>query len=44
VDNTVINGKIVMVNKQLPHIDEQKIAVEATQAAEKVWEHFYRGW
>jgi putative selenium metabolism protein SsnA len=43
VDTTIINGDIVMENKQLPHIDEQKIAVEATRAAEKVWTRFYNG-
>lgn len=42
VDTTIINGRVVMENKQLPHIDERKIAYEATKVAEKVWERFYK--
>ncbi|NIR46967.1 MAG: putative aminohydrolase SsnA, partial [candidate division Zixibacteria bacterium] len=40
VDTTIINGEIVMGNQQLPHIDEAKIAVEAREVAEEVWQAF----
>lgn len=41
VDTTIINGQIVMENKQLPNIDEEKIAFESRRCAERVWEKFY---
>ena len=41
VDTTIINGQIIMKNKQLQHIDEDKIAVESRRCAERVWERFY---
>ena len=40
VDTTIINGQIVMQGKQLPNMDEGKIAVEARRCAEKVWNRF----
>lgn len=40
VDTTIINGNIVMENKQLPQVDEQKIAAESRRVAEKVWKRF----
>lgn len=41
VDTTMINGRIVMQNKQILGIDEQKIASEARRCSEKVWQKFY---
>ncbi len=40
VDTTIINGQIVMQGRQLPNIDEEKIAAEAKQCTVKVWKKF----
>lgn len=40
VDTTIINGKIVMANKQLLTVDEAKIAHQAQICAKQVWERF----
>jgi putative selenium metabolism protein SsnA len=41
VDTTLINGQIVMKNKQLLEIDEEEIAAKALPVAERVWTRFY---
>ncbi|MFQ5605615.1 MAG: putative aminohydrolase SsnA [bacterium] len=41
VDTTIINGKIVMQNKRLLHIDEQEVALRARACADKVWKRFH---
>jgi putative selenium metabolism protein SsnA len=38
VDTTIINGRIVMQNKQVPIIDEKRISGEAQRCAERVWQ------
>ncbi len=40
VDTTIINGKIVMQNKQIIGIDETQIAHDASVAAKRVWKKF----
>ncbi len=42
VDTTIINGRIVMQNKQIAGIDEGRIFKDSWRCAEKVWERFYR--
>ncbi len=37
---TMINGRIVMQNGELPGIDETEIAAESRKAAERVWKRF----
>ena len=37
VDTTIINGRIIMKNKQLVNIDEQEIAARSRELAEQVW-------
>lgn len=39
---TMINGRIVMQNGELPGIDEAKIAAESRKVAEAVWKRFSR--
>lgn len=38
VDTTIINGRVVMHNRQLQGIDEQAIFARARELADKVWE------
>lgn len=40
VDTTIINGRIVMQNKQIPGLDESEIAARSWECAEKVWKRF----
>ncbi|RMF63907.1 MAG: putative aminohydrolase SsnA [Calditrichaeota bacterium] len=40
VDTTIINGRIVMQNKQIPGLDEEGIAAHARECAEGVWKRF----
>ncbi|MBF0277552.1 MAG: putative aminohydrolase SsnA [SAR324 cluster bacterium] len=40
VDTGIINGKVVMQNKHLPGIDEEKIAIESHKCAQRVWDRF----
>ena len=40
VDTTIINGRIVMQNKQIPGIDEEEIAEKSRDFADKVWRKF----
>jgi len=41
VDTVIVNGKVVMKNKIIEHIDEEKIAHDARQVSERVWKKFY---
>ena len=38
VDTTVINGRVVMLNRQLTDLDEHEICAKSRALAEKVWE------
>lgn len=40
VDTTIINGKVLMANKQLLTLDEQQVAREAQKHAQAVWDRF----
>ena len=40
VDTTIINGRIVMQNKQIPGIDDEEIAEKSREFADKVWRKF----
>ncbi|MBF0289548.1 MAG: putative aminohydrolase SsnA [SAR324 cluster bacterium] len=40
VDTSIINGQVVMENKQLVGIDEEKAAVASQRCAERVWSKF----
>jgi putative selenium metabolism protein SsnA len=40
VDTTIINGKIVMRNKELVNIDEDEIAAKSREFAAEVWKKF----
>ncbi len=42
VNTTIVNGKVVMRERVIPHIDEEKIAYEARVVARRVWERFER--
>lgn len=43
VDTTIINGKVVMRGKALPHLDEARLASDSRRCAEKVWDRFKNG-
>ncbi len=40
VNTTIINGKIVMRDREIVTLDEEEIAFEARQVARKVWDRF----
>ncbi|MBF0208342.1 MAG: putative aminohydrolase SsnA [Oligoflexia bacterium] len=40
VDTTIVNGKILMQNKQLVGIDEERIAARSLELSRKLWERF----
>lgn len=40
VDSVIINGKVVMQNRELPGLDEAEIYAKARELAGKVWERF----
>lgn len=40
VDTTVINGKVVMENRKLVNIDEQRIMAKSRELASAVWKRF----
>lgn len=40
VDTTVINGKVVMENRKLVNIDEERIMARSRELAAKVWKRF----
>ncbi|NOX37910.1 MAG: putative aminohydrolase SsnA [Calditrichaeota bacterium] len=42
VNTTIVNGRVIMRDRQLLHIDEEKIAYEARVVARRVWERFYQ--
>ncbi|MDQ7025202.1 MAG: putative aminohydrolase SsnA [Anaerolineae bacterium] len=41
VNTTIINGKVMMHDKIIGHLDEVKIAAESRKIAEKVWQKFH---
>ena len=41
VDTTIINGKIVMRHKELPHLDEPRIAAASRAVAARVWRRYH---
>ncbi len=41
VNTTIIHGKIVMRDGELPHLDEEKIASASRLSAEAVWKRFH---
>ncbi len=43
VNTTIINGKIVMHDRRLLNIDEEKVAFEAQRVARQVWNRFSIG-
>ncbi|MCB0036056.1 MAG: putative aminohydrolase SsnA [Anaerolineales bacterium] len=40
VNTTIINGRVVMHDKEIPHIDEAKLAAESRVVAARVWENY----
>jgi len=42
VNTTVVNGRVIVRDGQLPHMDEEKIVYEARVVARRVWERFYQ--
>ena len=40
VDTTIVNGRVIMQNKQIAGLDEKEIAVHARGCAEQVWRRF----
>ncbi len=40
VNTTLVNGQMVMHNKEMPHLDEARIAAASRACAEKVWKRF----
>ncbi len=40
VDTTIVNGKVLMENKRLVGIDEEKITAKSQELAQKLWERF----
>ena len=40
VDTTIINGKVVMENRELVDIDEEKIMAKSRELADAVWKRF----
>ncbi|MCK5884694.1 MAG: putative aminohydrolase SsnA [Bacteriovoracaceae bacterium] len=40
VDTTIANGKVLMENKIILHLDEEMIAAKAKELADKLWERF----
>lgn len=43
VNTTIINGQLVMHNRQLINLDEEKIAFESRRISERVWKRFSVG-
>lgn len=41
VNTTIINGKIIMHDKVIDGIDEEKVAADSRQCAEAVWKRFH---
>ncbi len=42
VDTTIINGRVIMQGKQIPHLDEAQIAADSRAVAEDVWLRYHR--
>lgn len=40
VNTTIINGRVVMHNKEIPHVDEAQLAAESRVVAARVWENY----
>ena len=40
VDTTIVNGKVLMENKKLVGIDEEKITAKSRELAQKLWDRF----
>ncbi|MFQ5741218.1 MAG: amidohydrolase family protein, partial [Acidobacteriota bacterium] len=40
VDSAIVNGRVVMHNKEIPHIDEGEVAAQSQLCAERVWRRF----
>jgi cytosine/adenosine deaminase-related metal-dependent hydrolase len=38
VESVMVNGKLVMENRQFPHLDVPRIYAEAAKVAKRVWE------
>lgn len=41
VDTTIVNGRVLMQNKQIPHLDEPEIAAASRVVAERVWRNYH---
>lgn len=41
VDTTIVNGKVVMRNKQIPHLDEAGIAAKSRVVGRRVWANYH---
>ena len=41
VDTTIVNGRVLMQNKQIPHLDEYEIAAASRTVAERIWEKYH---
>ncbi len=41
VDTTIINGRVIMQGKQIPHLDEAQIAADSRAVAEEVWLRYH---
>jgi putative selenium metabolism protein SsnA len=40
IDTTIVNGRLLMTDKKLVGIDEEKITAKSRQLAEKLWDRF----
>jgi hypothetical protein len=38
VDTTIVNGKVLMDERKLLHLDEEKIMAESRALAQKLWQ------
>lgn len=41
VDTTIVNGRVLMQNKQITHLDELEIAAASRLVAERVWQNYH---
>lgn len=41
VDTTIVNGKVIMRNKRIDHIDEAAIAADSRTVAQRVWKKYH---
>ncbi|MCP4362351.1 MAG: putative aminohydrolase SsnA [Chloroflexi bacterium] len=42
VDTTIVNGRVLMQNKQIPHLNEAQIAADSRAVAERMWQQYHR--